>query len=311
METEHLREYIVFCQTLNYARAAESLFLSQPTLRAHVRTLEEETGASLTIKRNNELVLSPAGKHFLKRAREIVKLADETVETCREIDEDSASLLIGFLEYPYLEDMFIKARDQLSASQQSGLELLFSPKMHANVEAITHHEADVTVYPLTREYAHKDHVNIPELPSSVSSIYLGEKEIRFWMTKSNALFEKESISASDLTGYTLLLGNTQNMLSAGPKFQDHFSSAGATIEVDNQPFSSYADYFLADAKNYFGIILEGHRFESQARKDFRIFTVRNLSMYSDLYLLYDETSLNHVAIELLRQIKNLYGVHVE
>ncbi len=308
VETEHLREYIVFSQTLNYAKAAETLFLSQPTLRAHIRALEEECGASFTVKRSNELILSPAGKFFLKRAREIFKLADETAESCREIAEESASILIGFLEYPYLEDMFIKAREELNEAQQTGLELLFSPRMHANVEAITQQEADVTIYPYTRDYVKRDRVNVPLLPSSVSSIYLGEKECRFWMTKSNPLFEQERISAADLAGSTLLLGNTQNMLSAGPKFQEYFAASGAEIDVDNQPFSSYADYFLTDSRSCFGIILEGHRFESQARKDFRIFTVDDVSVYSDLFLLYDESRLNHVGLELLQKIKELHGV---
>lgn len=113
METEYLREYVVFSQQLNYAKAADALFLSQPTLRAHIKALEDEIGASLTIKRDNQFVLSPAGKFFLKKARDIIKLTGEATETSRTIAENSASLIVGFLEYPYLEDLFIKARELL------------------------------------------------------------------------------------------------------------------------------------------------------------------------------------------------------
>ncbi|MEG0324402.1 MAG: LysR family transcriptional regulator [Raoultibacter sp.] len=305
METEYLREYVVFSQQLNYAKAAETLFLSQPTLRAHIKALEDELGASLTIKRDNQFVLSPAGKYFLKKARDIIKLADEATETSRTIAENSASLVIGFLEYPYLEDLFIKARELLPEQHQPGLELLFSPKMHANVEAITSGEADITIYPLTRTFADRNEISAPLLPPTVSSMYIGKRECRFWLTKNNPLFEKDHIVASDLKDCTLLLGNTQNMISAGPRFQEYFDACGVSIEIDNQPYASYADYFLADMRNYFGIILEGHRLERIAREDFRIFTLEDFTVYSDLYILYDQTKLNDLSLKFLHEIEVL------
>ncbi|WP_172623417.1 LysR family transcriptional regulator [Arabiibacter massiliensis] len=55
METAYLKEYLAFSRTLNYAQAASELFVSQPALRAHIRALEDEVGAPLTVKRNGAL----------------------------------------------------------------------------------------------------------------------------------------------------------------------------------------------------------------------------------------------------------------
>lgn len=308
METEYLKEYIAFSKTLSYAKTAEELFISQPTLRAHLRALEGDVGAPLTMRRAGQTMLSPVGKCFLKRARDIVSLTEDSLAHCQSIARESASLLIGFLEYPWLEDLFIKARENLGRRHpEKKLDLLFSPKMHANVEAIVNEDVDVTVLPLTRSYEQRNEVNLPDLPAGISSLYLGARACHYWMTKSNALFAKEAVAARDLDGATLLLGNTQNMNDAGPKFRAFFESAGARIEVDNQPFPGYADYFLSDESHTFGIILEGHRFEQQAREDFRIFSVPEFTVFSDLYILFDASRFNECGTEYLHELELLAG----
>lgn len=44
VDTAYLREYIEFSRSLNFAQAAADLFVSPPTLRAHLHALEEEAG---------------------------------------------------------------------------------------------------------------------------------------------------------------------------------------------------------------------------------------------------------------------------
>ena len=83
METEHLREYITLSQSLNYAKAAEALFVSQPALRSHVKALEDEVGSPLIVKRDGRLELSMAGRLFLKLARDIVSLSDDALASCK------------------------------------------------------------------------------------------------------------------------------------------------------------------------------------------------------------------------------------
>lgn len=177
--------------------------------------------------------------------------------------------------------------------------------MHTNIEAIVNEDVDITVLPLARSYAQRNEVNVPDLPAGISSLYLGSRECHYWMTKSNALFTKEVITAHDLDGATLLLGNTQNMNDASPKFQAFFESAGAHIEMNNQPFAYHADYFLSDESRSFGIIADGHRFDQQAREDFRIFSVPEFTVRFDLYILFDASRFNECGTEYLEELKQL------
>ena len=82
MNVSFMKEFITFVKTLNYTKAANELFLSQPTLRAHIRAIECELGGPLVAKRDGQLTLTPMGRLFLKKARVIVADFDEMLEEC-------------------------------------------------------------------------------------------------------------------------------------------------------------------------------------------------------------------------------------
>lgn len=62
METAYLREYIVFSESMSFARAAKDLFVSPPTLRTHIKQLEAEVGDALLVKHGEKIEFTPVGK---------------------------------------------------------------------------------------------------------------------------------------------------------------------------------------------------------------------------------------------------------
>lgn len=68
MNVSFMKEFITFVKTLNYTKAANELFLSQPTLRAHIRAIECELGGPLVAKRDGQLTLTPHGTPVLEES---------------------------------------------------------------------------------------------------------------------------------------------------------------------------------------------------------------------------------------------------
>lgn len=82
MRTEHLREFVTLAGLGNFHVAADELFISQPTLSNHMRTLEDELGFSLFDReRGNEL--TAPGSLFLDAAQTALALLDGSVKDCR------------------------------------------------------------------------------------------------------------------------------------------------------------------------------------------------------------------------------------
>lgn len=65
MNTRQMDYCIELARTQNFSRAAENLFVSQPTFSYQIRLLEEEIGFPLFIRNGKGASLTPAGEQFV------------------------------------------------------------------------------------------------------------------------------------------------------------------------------------------------------------------------------------------------------
>ena len=83
MELRHLRYFVAVDEELNVRRAAQRLHLSQPPLSRQLHDLEDEIETKLFDRRNRRIALTPAGKSFLKEAKQILSQVQRTVQLAR------------------------------------------------------------------------------------------------------------------------------------------------------------------------------------------------------------------------------------
>ncbi|HHW08713.1 MAG TPA: LysR family transcriptional regulator [Firmicutes bacterium] len=80
MDLKLLRTFQVAARHLNFHKAAEILFLSQPTVSKHIRQLEDELGCELFERWGRAITLTPAGERFLKCAARLLATSDEIMQ---------------------------------------------------------------------------------------------------------------------------------------------------------------------------------------------------------------------------------------
>ena len=73
MLLEHIEGFVEVAERGNLSRAAESLFIHQPTLTARLQALERELGESLFVRTPRGMRLSEAGRAFLPYARRALR----------------------------------------------------------------------------------------------------------------------------------------------------------------------------------------------------------------------------------------------
>ena len=76
-----LRFLTAVADTLNFSRAADLCFVTQPTLSAGIKELEDRLGVPLIERTRRSVMLTPLGEEIAERARRLLLDAAE-IETC-------------------------------------------------------------------------------------------------------------------------------------------------------------------------------------------------------------------------------------
>ena len=101
IETRLLKYFLAIAREQSITRAAESLFLSQPTLSRQMKELEEELGVQLFVRGKRQTLLTEEGVYLRARAQEMMQLMEKTETTLKQSGNVVAGdIYVGFGESP-------------------------------------------------------------------------------------------------------------------------------------------------------------------------------------------------------------------
>ena len=83
LKLKDLRYLVAVADTRHFGRAAERSFVSQPTLSAQLKKLEQYLGVQLIERAPKRVALTTAGEEIVERARLILAASEEIVELAR------------------------------------------------------------------------------------------------------------------------------------------------------------------------------------------------------------------------------------
>ncbi|GAB3881532.1 hypothetical protein GCM10029964_037760 [Kibdelosporangium lantanae] len=85
VELRHLRAFVAVADELNFSRAAERLYLSQPALSRQIRMLERLIGCDVFHRNRQRVELTLAGEALLTRARTLLTDVADAVTAARAV----------------------------------------------------------------------------------------------------------------------------------------------------------------------------------------------------------------------------------
>jgi DNA-binding transcriptional LysR family regulator len=77
MEIKQLEIFVCIARNLSFSKAAEELYISQPSVSAQISSLEKSLGSQLLIRNTKGVTLTKAGLEFLICAKKILSLRDQ------------------------------------------------------------------------------------------------------------------------------------------------------------------------------------------------------------------------------------------
>jgi len=125
MDIEFLKTFLEVNRTRHFGKSAENLFVTQSTVSARIRQLEEKLGAPLFIRARNDIQLTATGQRLLKYAENILTTWNRARQEIAIEEEDRIPLTIAGL--PSLWD--ITLQDWLHSLSESNPDLM----IHAEV----------------------------------------------------------------------------------------------------------------------------------------------------------------------------------
>jgi epsilon-lactone hydrolase len=85
IELRHLRAFVAVAEELNFGRAAERLYITQPALSRQIRALEQLLGPELLRRSTHRVELTLAGEALLDRVRPILREVDAAVSAAQSV----------------------------------------------------------------------------------------------------------------------------------------------------------------------------------------------------------------------------------
>lgn len=87
MDFKQIEAFINVAKFRSFSKAAEAIYLSQPTISTHINTLENELGITLFDRYGKDIQLTPAGSLFYDYAINMVNTRNQAVHSIAEFND--------------------------------------------------------------------------------------------------------------------------------------------------------------------------------------------------------------------------------
>jgi len=193
LKLKDLRYLVALADTRHFGRAAAKCFVSQPTLSAQLRKLEQNLGVQLIERQPRRVTLTPAGEEVTRHARHMLETG-EAILTLAQTRRDplAGQLRLALLPTigPYLlPQVALKLRKALPRLELMLYEYQTAPML----EHLHAGEIDVGLLAL------------PIHDEALASRELYEEPFVLALPESHRLARRAQVRVDDLDGETLLL----------------------------------------------------------------------------------------------------------
>ena len=229
MTTKQIDYCIELAHTLNFSRAADNMFVSQPTFSYQIRLLEEEVGFAIFERSGKGASLTPAGAQFLTfltGMRQDLKRAIEQGQNFSVQYQDSISICMMVRQAV----TFLPEAMRLFADRAPQVQITPMFQYENSMEQFLQNKADI-VFALQEQTRQIPGIQVHDLFQS--RIYLIAR-------RDDPLAAKDLLKEEDLYGRTLMVGGgspnalraVQHRLISSGKIQ-YFNSADHDTTLTN------------------------------------------------------------------------------
>jgi DNA-binding transcriptional LysR family regulator len=200
LELRHLRYFVAVADAGTFTRAAQRLFISQPTLSQQIRRLEQIVGTPLLYRRREGVRFTAAGTVLLEAARDVLSAVDHAVAQTRQAAGLGRPRLRFVIPADLPDSLAVTATSRLrSAAEAAQVTITWmETALDAEFSPIGQRQADAGLGWLT--------ASPDTLPAPLEAMTLGECEPEAWIPSSHPAAGRGVIGLRELAGLEVIHG---------------------------------------------------------------------------------------------------------
>ena len=193
MKLSQLRYFSASCHAGTISKAAEELHISQPSITASIKALEDELGVALLHRSNRAVSPTPDGERFLLRCDTILQEVDNLAQEFAEISKSHRTIhvgippMIGSILFP---EIFHSFRVKHPEIRINPVEI----GSQAAKEAVANGELDLAVITMGED-----------LSARLDALRLTSYELVYCVGSGHPLADKNTVSLRETALYPMIL----------------------------------------------------------------------------------------------------------
>jgi DNA-binding transcriptional LysR family regulator len=200
LELRHLRYLVAVADAGTFTRAAERLFIAQPTLSQQIGRLEQLVGTPLLHRGRDGVRLTTAGAVLLDAARDVLAAVDHGVSQTRQAAGLGRPRLRVVLPADLPDCLAVQTASRLRSAADSAEVAItwMDAPLDAEFSPVREHRADAGLGWLTAD---------PDaLPAPLDAMTLGQFEPELWIPRSHPAARRGVIGLDELAGMDVIHG---------------------------------------------------------------------------------------------------------
>jgi DNA-binding transcriptional LysR family regulator len=218
VEIRQLRAFVAIAESGTFTAGAQRVHVTQAAISMQIRQLETEIGARVFVRAPRHVILTEAGEHLLRRARQMLREHDAALDEIAELaGAERGRLRIGSASAMVLTDELPSILKELRKQHPRAEISVMSGTSETLVDQILAGELDIAF------------VSLPVDARGIQTERLSEDQLVAIASPRHKLAKQKTISAYTLAGERLILGerggNTRRLID------QFFAQAGVSLRV--------------------------------------------------------------------------------
>ena len=241
LELRHLRYLAAVADAGTFTRAAEQVFIAQPTLSQQIGRLEQLVGTPLLVRGRDGVRLTAAGAVLLDAARDVLSLVDHGVSRTRQAAGLGRQRLRVVMPSNLPGALTATTATLLrSAATAADVDLIWmETPLDAGFSLIRQHQADAGLGWLTAD---------PDaLPAPLDAMTLGEFEPDLWIPASHPAASRGTITLAEMASLPVIYGPRRASPGTYDRWLDVLRTVDPHFAFNDPPFRHSLPVVLAFA----------------------------------------------------------------